>query len=572
MSDSTKAQDNQSESPVLTGIGVGRGAVAGPVVRAHPSPTVPANAPAPEDREAAAKHLKDALSLVAQAMTERANAASGTLAEVLNAAAEIAQDPDLADMSVDKVMNGANPAQAITEVAGLYADMFSQAGGYMAERVTDLYSIRDRVVARLLGLPEPGVPTLTKPSVIVAEDLSPADTGALDLSKVLGIVLEQGGPTSHTAIIAKQLGLPCIVRCERAKLLADNDEVALDAARNTVTVRPDAAVLAGVVHRQQALAALAVDKSDGATSDGHQVQLLANIGTDADAEKLRNEAVQGVGLFRTEVLFLDAQTAPTENDQAAVYAKALDALGDRKVVIRTIDAGADKPLAFATQPNEENPALGIRAYRLTRIMPELLDTQLKAIAKAAKESGHEPWVMAPMISTVGEAEDFAKAARAAGIKKVGVMVEVPSAAIQAEDILKVVDFVSMGTNDLGQYTMATDRLAGDLADLLDIWQPAVLYLVNKTAAAGLTTGKPVGVCGESAGDPLMALVLTGMGVTSLSMAPSAVPAVRYALKSHTFAECQAIAQAALSAKTATQAKDAALALVKPEVREALALQ
>jgi len=572
MSDSTRPSDNLTESPVLKGIGVGRGAVAGPVVRAHPSPTVPANPPAPEDKEAAAKHLTDALGLVAQSMTERANAATGTLAEVLNAAAEIAQDPDLIDMSVDKVMNGMDPAQAITEVAGLYADMFTQAGGYMAERVTDLYSIRDRVVARLQGLPEPGVPTLTKPSVVVAEDLSPADTGALDLSKMLGIVLEQGGPTSHTAIIAGQLGLPCIVRCPQAKLLADGDEVALDAARGTVTVRPDAEVLAGVVSRQQALAALAVDKSDGATSDGHQVQLLANIGTAVDAEKLRDEAVQGVGLFRTEVLFLDAQTAPTEDDQAAVYAKALDALGDRKVVIRTIDAGADKPLAFATQPNEENPALGIRAYRLTRIMPELLDTQLKAIAKAAKESGHEPWVMAPMIATVGEAEDFAKAARAAGIKKVGVMIEVPSAAIQAEDILKVVDFVSMGTNDLGQYTMATDRLCGDLADLLDIWQPAVLYLVNRTAQAGVTTGKPVGVCGESAGDPLMALVLTGMGVTSLSMAPKSVPAVRYALKSHTFAECQAIAQAALSAKTATDAKAAALALVKPEVREALALQ
>jgi phosphotransferase system enzyme I (PtsI) len=281
--------------------------------------------------------------------------------------------------------------------------------------------------------------------------------------------------------------------------------------------------------------------------------------------------VEGVGLFRTEVLFLDATTAPTEADQAATYVKTLEALKPHKVVIRTIDAGADKPLAFATMPGEENPALGVRAFRLCRTNPELMDTQLAAIADAAKETGIDPWVMAPMIATVPEAKQFSEMAQKAGIKKIGVMIEVPSAALKAEKILSVVDFVSIGTNDLGQYTMATDRLAGSLADLLSIWQPAVLQLVNNVGQAGVKLGKPVGVCGESAGNPLMALALTGMGITSLSMAPASIPVVRYILRNHTFAECQAIAQAALNADSADEAKAAALALVKPEVRTALGL-
>ena len=565
-------QPAAAEGPVLHGIGVGRGAVAGPVVRAYPAPKIPANAPAPADPEAAAKHLSEALAAVSQSISERANNATGTLAEVLEATAEMAADPDMGEMAVEKVLAGTDPAVAIAQVINIYADMFQDAGGYMAERITDLFSIRDRVIARLHNLPEPGVPPLTGPAVVVAQDLSPADTGALDISKVLGIVLEHGGPTAHTAIIAGQLGLPCIVRVPGAEALRDGETVALDAAHGRVTVHPSEATIAAVESRQKALAALSDDTEPGTTSDGHKVQLLANIGTEEDAERLKGEAVEGVGLFRTEVLFLDAQTAPTQAEQTEAYTQVLDDVKPRKVVIRTIDAGADKPLAFATMPGEENPALGVRGYRLVRTAPELLSTQLAAIGAAGKATGTEPWVMAPMIATVGEARDFAATAHEAGVKKVGVMIEVPSAAIQAKEILREVDFVSMGTNDLAQYTMATDRLAGNLADLLNVWQPGVLYLVRRTAKAGLELHKPVGVCGESAGDPLMALVLTGMGVTSLSMAPKSVPAVRFALKHHTYAQCEAIAHAALHARTASEAREAALALVAPEVVSVLALK
>jgi phosphotransferase system enzyme I (PtsI) len=362
-----------------------------------------------------------------------------------------------------------------------------------------------------------------------------------------------------------------VVRATGAGDLADGESVAVDAARGTVACGPDEATRAAVGARRVALALLAEDTADGATSDGHRVQLLANIGTAADAERLTAAAVQGVGLFRTEVLFLDATAAPSRADQAAVYARALTALGGRKVVIRTLDAGADKPLAFVTQPGEENPALGVRGYRLVRTAPQLLGTQLAAIADAAALTGGSPWVMAPMVATVEEAADFARAARAAGIATVGVMVEVPAVALRARDVLAEVDFVSIGTNDLAQYTMATDRLRGELADLLSMWQPAVLDLVAATAAAGTELGKPVGVCGESAGDPLMALALTGLGITSLSMSPSSVPGVRYALRNHDLATCREIADAARSARTAGAARAAALALVDPQAREVLAL-
>ncbi len=334
---------------------------------------------------------------------------------MLGATALMAKDPALSGQVLAKVRAGTAPSLAVHQVAGQFIEMFTAAGGYMAERATDLASVRDRVIARVEGLPEPGVPALTRPSVVVAEDLSPADTAVLDLAQVLGIVIEKGGSTSHTAIIAGQLGLPCVVRATEAAGLVDGDEVAVDAARGTVTVAPDDDVKAAVAARRAALATLAEDTADGATADGHGVQLLANIGTAEDAERLTDAAVQGVGLFRTEVLFLDAQTAPTEDDQAAVYARALTALGGRKVVIRTLDAGADKPLAFVTQPGEENPALGVRGYRLVRTAPELLATQLAAIARAAAETGGQPWVMAPMIATVGEAADFAATARAAGV-------------------------------------------------------------------------------------------------------------------------------------------------------------
>ncbi|NLF05980.1 MAG: phosphoenolpyruvate--protein phosphotransferase, partial [Actinomycetales bacterium] len=487
------------------------------------------------------------------------------------ATAQMAQDPALREEIDALIDSGTGPANAVEQVVDTFAQMFLSAGGYLAERVTDLRSVRDRVVARVLGVAEPGVPTLREPSIVVAEDFSPADTATLDLDNTAAIVTRLGGPTSHTAIIAAQLGIPCVVRADGVGSLLDGDVVAVDAAHGTVTKDPSPALREAIARRVEVIAELASDDAPAATADGVPVQLLANIGTAVDATRAAPAAVDGVGLFRTEVLFLDRNTAPTVEEQADVYARVLETFGGRKVVIRTLDAGADKPLAFATQPDEDNPALGVRGYRLVRIDESLLDTQLAALADAGRRSGVSPWVMAPMIATPAEARDFAERARGHGVETVGVMIEIPAAALRAREILDQVDFVSLGTNDLTQYTMATDRLRGELSDLLDIWQPAVLDLVAATAMAGLEAGKPVGVCGESAGDPVMALVLHGLGVTSLSMSVSATPLVRFALRHHTADQCRLIAQAARSSSGAAQARAAALALVSRDVRDALGL-
>jgi phosphotransferase system enzyme I (PtsI) len=255
--------------------------------------------------------------------------------------------------------------------------------------------------------------------------------------------------------------------------------------------------------------------------------------------------------------------------QVKAYTRVFAAFGGRKVVVRTLDAGADKPLAFAPSEEEENPALGVRGLRMDKRFPQLLDDQLTAIAQAAEATGAKAWVMAPMVSTVREAAAFEQRVKSHGLPVGGIMIEVPAAALRAPHLIEKVDFFSIGTNDLTQYAMATDRMAGELAELLDPWQPAVLDLIAMAGAAGQAADKPVGVCGEAARDPLLALVLVGLGITSLSMAPNGVPAVRYALARTTSAECERIAAAARAAVDAAAARAAVEALVDPEILLAL---
>lgn len=260
-----------------------------------------------------------------------------------------------------------------------------------------------------------------------------------------------------------------------------------------------------------------------------------------------------MGLFRTEFVFLSAKSAPTVAEQTQIYTEVFAPFRGRRMVVRTLDAGADKPLPFADLGPEENPALGRRGLRLTAERPELLDAQLEALGKAAKATGAEVRVMAPMIATAEEAAWFARRVRENGIAKAGVMVEVPGAALRAEHVLADCDFASIGTNDLAQYTMAADRMAGSLADLLDPWQPAVLDLIAATCSGAARAGCSVGVCGEAAGDPLLALVLVGLGVSSLSMAVSKVGMVRVALSLHSLPDCQRLATTARDARTAVDA-------------------
>ncbi len=559
-----------SSTTTLSGIGVGRGSAVGSVVKLALAAKPPKNEPAAADPAEADNLVAGAFQYVANNLKVRAAAAQAATAAVLEATSLMAQDPGLLADVQRRIKAGTGPATAVDQAVEGFCKILEASGPYLAERVTDLRDVRDRIVAKVLGVPEPGIPPLSKPTIIVANDLAPADTATLDLDHVVGSVTELGGPTSHTAIIAAQLNLPCLVRVTGSMQLADDATVAIDAATGIVTLDPDNAMREAIIARAKARAALKTATGGaGRTQDGHAVQLLANIGAVEDAERAAKEDVEGVGLFRTEVLFLDSATAPTVADQVKAYTKVFTAFGDRKVVIRTLDAGADKPLAFAPSEEEENPALGVRGYRMDRRFPQLLDDQLEAIAQAAKATSGTVWVMAPMVSTVHEAKAFTDKVRAHGLPVAGMMVEVPAAALRARHMLELVDFASIGTNDLTQYAMATDRMAGELAELLDPWQPAVLDLIAATGAAGKHADKAVGVCGEAARDPLLALVLVGLGVTSLSMAPSGVPGVRFARARPTRATCERMAEAARNARDAADGKAAVEKLVDPEVLLAL---
>jgi phosphotransferase system enzyme I (PtsI) len=387
---------------------------------------------------------------------------------------------------------------------------------------------------------------------------------------VLGILTEAGGPTSHTAILAAQLGIPAVVRVAGLADLEDGTVVGIDGSLGEVLVSPgDAEVTMLAERSRRRSAALAGPGGAGVTRDGHHVALLANIGTAADAERAAAGDVEGSGLFRTEFLFLDRATAPTLAEQTSVYTAVLRAFGDRRVVVRTLDAGADKPLAFANLGPEENPALGRRGLRLSQVREDLLRTQLDALAAAHHATSAGVQVMAPMVSTVEEAEWFAVRVRAAGLPAVGIMIETPAAALRAEQLLSVVDFASIGTNDLAQYTMAADRLQGEFVGLLSPWQPAVLQLVRAACDGGRVTGRHVGICGEAAGDPLLALVLTGVGASSLSMASSRVATVRAALRLHDHDTCRRMATAAVSARTASDGRAAVLAMADPALAHLL---
>jgi phosphotransferase system enzyme I (PtsI) len=540
------------------------GAQYGPVIRPGRLPVVDDAALAEiadDDRPAEAARFSAAAKAIADRLRDRAAHATGAASEVLAATATLAQDRAWIGAAEKRIGTGTPAVRAVNEAVAQFAEMFTKLGGLMAERVTDLRDIRDRVVAELSGLPEPGVPLPLTPSVLCAEDLAPADTAGLDPALVVALATSLGGPTSHTAIIARQLGIPCVVAVDGLDAVGAGTHVLVDGTVGTVTVAPDDAAAVSAVDAARLEADRAAQwRGPGSTADGHAVAVYANVQDGAAARAAATTPAEGIGLFRTELCFLNRDTEPTVDEQAAIYADVLGAFAGRKVVVRTLDAGSDKPLKFAGHPDEANPALGVRGIRIARLDAGLLDRQLQAIAAAGERTDNPPWVMAPMIATVDEAKDFAAKARSHGLTP-GVMIEVPAAALLADRILEHVDFLSLGTNDLAQYTMAADRMSAELATLTDPWQPAVLALVAMAARAGAATGKPVGVCGEAAADPLLGCVLTGLGVTSLSAAATAIGGVGAKLSSVSLQQCRDAAEVALSAATAADARAAALAVL-----------
>lgn len=543
---------------VLRGRGVSSGRVAAPVV--HLAPPLPEPDPTtvvPEaDRDSEVSAIEWAAVAVADQLRSRTAQATGETRAILDASRLLASDPELVSEATALVRSkGRSAARAVWETAVVHEKALAALGGRMAERIADIRDVRDRIIAEILQVDMPGVPERDEPFVLVATDLAPADTALLAGGGCIALVTAQGGPTSHTAIIARSLGLPAVVGLADAEAIPTGATVLVDGDRGTVEVEPAPSRVADA----RASATVVEFDGAGALSDGQRVPLLANVGGAADATNAASAQAEGIGLFRTEFCFLDRTDAPSVDEQIAAYRGVLAAFPGRKVVVRALDAGSDKPLPFANADREDNPALGVRGLRIARRRPQLLDDQLRALARAAAEEEAVVEVMAPMVATVDEAAEFADRCRAAGLDRVGIMIETPSAALLAAELFEVVDFVSLGTNDLAQYTMAADRLLSELGDLNDPWQPAVLRLIAAVGEAGRAVGKPVGVCGEAGGDPALAPVLVGLGVTSLSMAPRSLGRVAAKLSELSSVECARAAAAAVGAPSADAARAAAAA-------------
>jgi len=559
-----------SDGTVITGTGVVPGVRYAEAVWIRPRPALPTSGPVVEagEREAEYERFTTAADTVAERLSSRSEAADGAAKEVLNATAGMVRDRGWRK-AVNKNIKSGHPAEyAVVAATTKFISMFEAAGGVMAERVTDLRDIRDRVIAELRGEEEPGLPQVNGEVVLFADDLSPADTAALDTNHFVALVTELGGPTSHTAIIARQLNVPCIVAVgSNLNDIKAGDKVLVDGALGTITLNADPEIAVAAVAESKLLAErIAQWRGPAETKDGHRVQLLANV-QDGNAARIASDTqAEGIGLFRTEMCFLSALEEPSVDEQSEVYKKVLERFPNSKVVVRSLDAGSDKPVAFATMADEMNPALGVRGLRVARANEPLLTRQLDAIAKAVKELGRDEnaptWVMAPMVATAREAKWFAGLCAERGLVA-GAMIEVPAAALMADKIMPHLDFVSIGTNDLTQYTMAADRMSPQLAYLTDPWQPAVLRLIQHTCEEGKRTNTAVGVCGEAAADPLLACVLAGLGVNSLSSASTAIAGVGAQLSAIDFDTCVKAAEAAINAEGATEARQKVRDVLQP---------
>jgi phosphotransferase system enzyme I (PtsI) len=532
----------------LTGVGVspGRGAA---VVLVAP-PTVPAPAAGRTDG-ADPTQIPSAAAQVRAKLEEAARGTTGEARAALEATAVMATDPSLVSTAQALVSDDVGPARAVWEAATRIIDDLRSLGGTMAERAWDMVDVRDHIVARLTGRENPGIQDPGHPFVLVPTDLSPVDVATLDPERAKAIVTTRGGQASHTAIIARDLGIPAVVGVPEAARLSEGMPVVVDGSAGTVTVDAYEDEAARITDTR---APRRKFTGECRLADGHHVPLLANIGRPEDALAAAEAGAEGIGLFRTEFCFLGRRQVPTHVEQVQAYKRALDAFPGRTVVIRTLDTGSSAAPPFVFTTDEPNPALGVRGFRAFLDHPGVLDGQLAAIADAARASEAKALVMAPMVTTAADAGEFVARCARHGLMSAGVTIEVPAAALRAGQLLSRAAFASIGTNDLTQYTMAADRQVPELTHLCTPWQPAVLELIRSGCRAGRDQHKPVGVCGEAAADPALAVVLVGLGAKNLSMAPRALADVASVLATTTLPECRRLADLALAAVGADEAR------------------
>lgn len=486
-------------------------------------------------------------------------------AQVFEAHLMVLSDPELVGQVKDAITSQkVNAEHALKEVSDMFISIFAgmEDNPYMQERAADIRDVSKRILANLLGVKIPSPATIKDEVVVVAGDLTPSDTAQLNRQYVKAFVTDIGGRTSHSAIMARSLEIPAIVGTKEITSLAkDGDLIIIDGLSGDVFLNPSEEVVTEYRAKAEAFAAQQAEweklkDADTFTKDGHQVELAANIGTPKDLEGVINNGAEGVGLYRTEFLYMDSHDMPTEEDQFEAYKAVLEGMNGKPVVVRTMDIGGDKELPYLPLPHEMNPFLGYRAIRISLNEPEMFRTQLRALLRASVYGKLR--IMFPMIATLNDfrgakallLEEKAKLV-AEGVAvsddiKVGIMIEIPAAAVLAHQFAKEVDFFSIGTNDLIQYTMAADRMNERVSYLYQPYNPSILTLIKHVIDSAHKEGKWAGMCGEMAGDQTAVPLLVGLGLDEFSMSASSVLKTRSLISKLTLEDMKALADKAIN--------------------------
>jgi phosphoenolpyruvate-protein phosphotransferase len=528
----------------LDGVAASEGVAVGPAFVHVPRELKPERESISNDEvESELERFKGAVETVVRKLSATAEEmrAGGSESEagIFEAHVEMAEDPEFQEGVEERIRNLESPEAAVISVGEEFAGMFAAMDDeYLAARADDVRDVSSQIAAELMGAGATGLESLSEPSVVLALNLAPSDTARIPKGMALGFVVAEGSRTSHVSIMARSFGIPAVVGVGAAleKALGANT-VALDGTEGYAVADPDYATISNFEQKQRDNAAEAAlleeyKHVEARTADGRRIEVSANIGSAEEAEGALAWGAEGVGLFRTEFLFMKRTDLPTEDEQYEAYRKVAEAFGDKPVILRTMDVGGDKDLPGVDQPVEENPFLGWRGIRMCLDVPELFKPQLRALLRAALYGNLR--IMFPMVVDAVELraakqileecrQELTNEGTEFGELEVGVMVETPAAAIRAQDIAPEVSFFSIGTNDLVQYTLAADRGNERLTRLQSPDHPAVLDLIGQTCKAAREAGIWVGVCGEAAGDPKMAPKLVELGVTELSMSAPSIP-------------------------------------------------
>ena len=486
-------------------------------------------------------------------------------AQVFDAHLMVLSDPELIGQVKDSITsNKVNAEAALKEVTDMFISIFAgmEDNPYMQERAADIRDVSKRILAHLLGVKIPSPATIKDEVIIVAADLTPSDTAQLNRQYVKAFVTDIGGRTSHSAIMARSLEIPAIVGTKEVTSIAkDGDIIIVDGLAGDVFLNPSEEVIAEYRAKAEAFAAQQAEweklkDSKTYTKDGHQVELAANIGTPKDLEGVVHNGAEGVGLYRTEFLYMDSHEMPTEEDQFEAYKAVLEGMNGKPVVVRTMDIGGDKELPYLPLPHEMNPFLGYRAIRISLHEPAMFRTQLRALLRASVYGKLR--IMFPMIATLNDfrgakalleeekAKLIAEGVAVSDDIQVGIMIEIPAAAVLAHQFAKEVDFFSIGTNDLIQYTMAADRMNERVSYLYQPYNPSILTLIKHVIDSAHKEGKWAGMCGEMAGDQTAVPLLVGLGLDEFSMSASSILKTRSLLSKLTLSDMQALAAKAIN--------------------------